>query len=35
MRRSMSSLYGMPVAAQSFGYMEMLVKPGMVFISLR
>src|ERR1035441_901998 len=35
MRRSMSFLYGTPLACHSFGYMEMLVKPGMVLISLR
>ena len=34
-RRSMSFLYGTPVACHSLGYMEMLVKPGMVLISLR
>src|ERR1019366_4336025 len=32
---SMSFLYDTPLACQSFGYMEMLVKPGMVLISLR
>src|ERR1035437_1378955 len=35
MRRSMSFLYGTQLACQSLGYMEMLVKPGMVLISLR
>jgi len=33
--RSISFLYGTPLAAQSFGYMLIFVKPGMVLISFR
>src|ERR1035437_1074306 len=31
----MSFLYGRPLACHSLGYMEMLVKPGMVLISFK
>ncbi len=33
--RSISFLYGTPLAAQSFGYMLIFVKPGMVLISFK
>ncbi len=35
MRRSSSAGYGRPLAAHIFEYMLMVVKPGIVFTSLR